>query len=256
MSARWVVRLFPAAWRRRYAGEFLATLEVDPPGPRQLLDLFYCALDARLDPQVADGRDFRFMEGRPTMRTRILAGAAVGAGQVLLFGLIITVEEGITARLALFYGLSAVGLVGVHRRQARRAPALAWVGFIPIILVFIASLALVVAPAGALDLPPIAGRRFAFVVQESVWITSSLFGLVTLAIGALPRLAAAAFAVGSPLAMVGMFLGPSAAPELRVLAYAGLTLYGIGLIWLGLNGRALDGGQIDEAVTQVPVPRP
>jgi hypothetical protein len=71
----WVVRLFPLAWRQRYGDELLAILETQPPSSRELIGLLYCALDAHLDPQVSAGGDFSFMEGRPSMRTRILAAA-------------------------------------------------------------------------------------------------------------------------------------------------------------------------------------
>jgi hypothetical protein len=129
MSGRWVVRLFPPAWRRRYADELVAILELQPPSLRQLMGLLYCALDAHLDPQVTDGGDFSFMEGRPSMRTRLLAAGAVGDGLLLLFGLIITVSDGLVVRLALFYALATVGVIGMHRRQVDQAPALAWIGF-------------------------------------------------------------------------------------------------------------------------------
>lgn len=241
MIGRMVLRLFPRAWRKRYAGELLAILEADPPGPRQVVNLLWCALDARLDPQVAGGGDFAFMEGRPSMYTRIYAAAAVGAGLVLVGGLTITDPDWILARLVIFYALGLLGVVGIHRRQAAASPLLAWVGFVPVIVAYAVGLALLLPPAADMALPAIGGRRFGVAAQELLWIGSFAFGLTTLAIGVLPRMAAVAFTVGAPMAMVGIFIGPTPAFELSVLAYGGLTLYAVGLVWLGLSGWAWAG---------------
>jgi len=232
----WVVRLFPAAWRQRYADELLAILEAQTPSLRELIGLLYCALDAHLDPQVGAGGDFSFMEGRPSMRTRILAGAAVGGGLVILFGLIITVEDGIVFRLALFYAMATMGLIGIHARQAPRAPALAWIGFLPALAAYAFSLVALLAPVAGATLPTIGGRNPGFVAQEAFWITSALFGAVTLAIGVLPRPAALALTIGAPLAMIGMFIGNSAEPILAPAARLGVLAYGVSLAWLGLSG--------------------
>lgn len=234
-SGRWVVRLFPAAWRRRYADELTAILEVRPPSLRELIGLLYCALDAHLDPQVSQGGDFSFMEGRPTMRTRILAGAAVGSGLVLLFGLIITINDGLAVRLAIFYGLATIGLVGIHRRQVERAPVPAWIGFVPAVFAYSLSLVGVVAGLADVALPGIAGRSYGFFMQEAFWITSAVFGAATLAIGVLPRPAALGLAIGAPLAMIGIFIGSSPEPVLAVAARVGVIVYGLSFVWLGLS---------------------
>jgi hypothetical protein len=238
MNGRWVIRLFPSVWRRRYADELVAILELQPASFRQLIGLLYCALDAHLDPQVTDGGNFSFMEGRPTMRTRILAGAAVGGGLLLLLGLTNTVSVGLVVRLTMFYALATAGLIGIHRRQVGQAPALAWIGFVPAILAYSLSLVGMLAPLADATLPSIAGRQFGVFAQQAFWITSALFGAVTLAIGVLPRPAALALTIGSPLAMIGMFIGPSPEPTLSLLAYTGVILYGVGLIWLGVSGWA------------------
>lgn len=235
-SGRWVVRLFPPAWRRRYADELTAILEVRPPTFRELIGLLYCALDAHLDPQVSDGGEFAFMEGRPTMRTRILAGAAVGSGLVLLFGLIITVGDGLAVRLAIFYALATVGLIGIHRRQVDHAPLLAWIGFIPAVIAYSLSLVGVVAGLVDAELPGIAGRSYGFFMQQAFWTMSALFGAVTLAIGVLPRPAAIGLLIGAPMAMIGMFIGQSPEPVLGLAASVGVILYGLGFLWLGLSG--------------------
>lgn len=52
---RLLLRCYPAAWRERYADEFLALLEERPPGIRQALDIVAAAIDARLHPQLRPG---------------------------------------------------------------------------------------------------------------------------------------------------------------------------------------------------------
>lgn len=44
---RWLIHLYPAAWRRRYAREFIALLEDRPARPTDLLDIAFGAWDAR-----------------------------------------------------------------------------------------------------------------------------------------------------------------------------------------------------------------
>lgn len=239
IRGRWVVRLFPAAWRRRYADELVAILELQPPSLRQLIGLLYCALDAHLDPQVSDGGEFSFMEGRPTMRTRILAGAAVGGGLLLLFGLVITVSDGaLILRLTIFYALVTVGLIGIHRRQAGHMPVVAWLGFVPALVAYSLSLAGMLAGLADLSLPGIAGMRFGVFAQQAFWVTSVLFGVVTLAIGVLPRTAALALALGAAMVMIGVFIGPPSELAMELVARVGVIAYGGGFVWLGLSGWA------------------
>jgi hypothetical protein len=241
MSGRWVIGLFPRPWRQRYADELAGVLQAHPPSFRDMIGLLYCALDAHLDPQVIDGGDFSFMQGRPTMRTQIMAAAAAAAGLALILGFVITDPGWITPKLAIFHGLGVVGLIGVHRRHADAAPVLAWFGIVPVAVAYLVGLALLLPAVNDLPLPAIGTRGFGFVAQEALWISSLLFGAVTLAIGVLPRLAAAAVTVGSPMAMVGMFNGPTPPLEMGALAVAGAYLYAIGLIWLGLSGWARSG---------------
>jgi hypothetical protein len=236
VAGGWVVHLFPQPWRRRYGDELLDILETRAVSLRDLVGLLYCALDAHLDPQVSAGGDFSFMEGRPSMRTRILAAAAVGGGLVILFGLIFAVEDGIVFRLATFYLLATLGVIGIHVRQASRAPVLAWIGFVPALVAYVFSLVAVVGPVVGATLPAIGGRNPGFVAQEAFWITSALFGAVTFAIGALPRPAALALTIGAPLAMIGMFIGNSGGPAQELAARIGVIAYGGSLIWLGLSG--------------------
>lgn len=49
---RWLLKLYPPAWQRRYRREMEAHLEVEPAGIRTALDLVAGAVDAWLNPEV------------------------------------------------------------------------------------------------------------------------------------------------------------------------------------------------------------
>lgn len=51
----WLLRLYPRAWRRRYADELADLLAAERPTPRLVLDLALGALDAHLCPQLEHG---------------------------------------------------------------------------------------------------------------------------------------------------------------------------------------------------------
>jgi hypothetical protein len=52
MSARWMVRLYPRAWRERYGAELEHILETQPTTPRLVADVTFGAIDAFLHPQL------------------------------------------------------------------------------------------------------------------------------------------------------------------------------------------------------------
>ena len=55
---RGLLALYPGPWRRRYGLEFAAMLDAQPPSPALIFDIVLGAIDAHLDPQVAeDGED-------------------------------------------------------------------------------------------------------------------------------------------------------------------------------------------------------
>lgn len=61
---RALLALYPRAWRRRYAAEFAALLDEQRPSPGLVLDVVLGAIDAHLDPQLAD-------EGETSLRRRM-----------------------------------------------------------------------------------------------------------------------------------------------------------------------------------------
>ncbi|MEO5704531.1 MAG: hypothetical protein ABIR64_05995 [Candidatus Limnocylindrales bacterium] len=74
-----LLRLYPATWRRRYGDEFVELLQSRPPSLRDHVDIFQGALDARIHPQVVDALPPRVATGGD----RLLALAAVTVGALL-----------------------------------------------------------------------------------------------------------------------------------------------------------------------------
>ena len=72
--AAWLLRLYPRAWRRRYAAEFAELLAGERTTPRLILDLALGALDAHLFPQLAGGG--RREHGARRARPRAIGPAA------------------------------------------------------------------------------------------------------------------------------------------------------------------------------------
>jgi len=59
-----LLALYPRAWRRRYGAEFGAVLDDQPSSPGLILDVVLGAIDAHLEPQVAD-------DGEASLRRRM-----------------------------------------------------------------------------------------------------------------------------------------------------------------------------------------
>jgi len=71
--SRALLRLYPRAWRRRYAQEMHALLADDPPGVRGLISLALGAADAHLHPRPAWNAT-----SAPLVRVRLSVGAMFG----------------------------------------------------------------------------------------------------------------------------------------------------------------------------------
>jgi hypothetical protein len=86
MNPRWLLRLYPLAWRRRYEEEVASLLE-ERHSSLDWLDVALGALDARLRPQVPNVTG----EGRTRMPQVIASGVVLAA--VLIFAVINNREE-------------------------------------------------------------------------------------------------------------------------------------------------------------------
>ena len=73
---KWLVRLYPRAWRQRYGGEFVALLAQQRLSPRIILDIVLGALDAHVHPQVSAAR-LELAGGGLAMTTQIARHAAI-----------------------------------------------------------------------------------------------------------------------------------------------------------------------------------
>lgn len=82
--AGWLVRLYPSAWRARYADELLAWIAEGGLGPLVALDLARGALDANLHPNLAAGRRIAMPDRLRGLVVGVLCGYAAfvfaGAG--------------------------------------------------------------------------------------------------------------------------------------------------------------------------------
>jgi hypothetical protein len=52
VSARWLVRLYPSAWRERYGAELEDLLDTQPDSPRVIVDVLLGAVDAHVHPEL------------------------------------------------------------------------------------------------------------------------------------------------------------------------------------------------------------
>lgn len=109
---RGLLALYPGPWRRRYGLEFAAMLDEQPASPALIFDIVLGAIDAHLDPQVAeDGED----PLRRRMKEVVMDGLR-SRSVVLAIGLLLPVALLVTAYLfpsvirdgAVFGGLAIV----------------------------------------------------------------------------------------------------------------------------------------------------
>ena len=74
-----LVRLFPAAWRERYAPEFLEVLAARPADVADHVDIVRAALDAHLRPQVRQHTDSAPQPSLPEDDLRVVRRLGLGA---------------------------------------------------------------------------------------------------------------------------------------------------------------------------------
>lgn len=92
---RALLALYPGPWRRRYGPEFAAMLDAQRPSPAQVFDIVLGAIDAHLDPQVAeDGED----PLRRRMKEVVMNGPR-SRSALMAFGLLLPVALLVAASL-------------------------------------------------------------------------------------------------------------------------------------------------------------
>jgi hypothetical protein len=80
MSGRWLVRLYPGAWRERYGAEMAVMLEQIRLTPAAILDLVAGAIDARVAPHVLASRSISSSEKEKAMLSSMMKRCAAGPG--------------------------------------------------------------------------------------------------------------------------------------------------------------------------------
>ena len=180
---------------------------------------------------------------RPSVTTRVLGLAGIGAGLVILVAFVVSLPEALYFwRLVVFeLGLIAIG-IGIHLRQSQRAPTVS-LG-VTVVLVA-ASLGYLIA---LILVPP--GNIAAFWAGVALWLASALFGATSAVIGAVSRIGAWAVAVGSLLTFTGMdrlgLVSEGQPTVFNTLSLIGIAVMAFGWIVLGLDValRRSDGPEI------------
>ena len=240
---RAIMALYPAEFRRRFGTEMVqlfqdtlrdAHASGTPAGPllawiRILADVVATAPGEHLRRNRTMAHS---LASSPSMTSRILGFAGIAAGLAILVAFVIDLPSGVFRdRLVVFsVGVMAIG-IGVHRRQAMRAPmlSLAAVGALLAATAFFLVTVIFFAPPN----PAV------FWSGVALWLASAAFGAVAGSIGAVSRIGAWAVAAGSLLALTGIdrlgLVSESAPTIFNTLSQVGLVAMAAGWIVLGLD---------------------
>ncbi len=238
---KWLVRLYPAAWRERYGDEMEALLAERPLGPFDVVDLFLGAFDAHLHLRglghASEHEKGFTMSLRNAGIAAIIGGTFWGLTWVLIFlddlvgagdgnvpVAFLTISIAAIATLAALAGLSAVQ-ARVHRRTT-------WLSFLApaagLALVLVGFLAMPVA-----DIFWTVGMSGLLLYMVGV----AVFGVVTFATGVFrrppPALIAAGGIVGGA-AFLGL-LGTGGADVPMWVALLGVLVMSVGWILMGVD---------------------
>lgn len=250
-----LVALYPEAWRKRYGDEFLALLEDRSVRLRDVPDIVWGSIDARFFAHLPSGGAGMLM--RFTGLTAIFAGIALLLtfipSQLALEGW----GSASTIGYTLFYPLAVFGSFGIHLRQTRVRPNLAWP-------VFVAMAFGCIGGSSSLQLSMWGGgipsSDFGLWQGIGLWVGSAVMGAAVLAIGVVPRFVGLAFVLGSALAMIGPIAGDalSSSPILTALSRSGVVIYAMGWILGGvsLQFAASVPGDSGPLTSRAPSPQP
>jgi hypothetical protein len=253
MMRRFLIRLYPADWRERYAAEFDALLEERPLGPFDVADVLLSAIDAHIRPRgsAAAGDHTRGV----LMSLRIGGVAAMVGGALWIVSL--AGASGISGTssgdgqpwLTLFLlALVAlvVALIGLSGEQGRRQPGLVWTAVgIPIV-------GAVTSAVGMIGMLTVGDRPFILgVTPWNVWalgsmaliIGSGLFALASLPVRGLSRAATILLVVGA-IATLPLLFGIAYTNELgdagSIVLVVAILSFAVGWVWLGISAIRAD----------------
>ena len=247
-----LVRLYPAAWRRRYGDEFVAVLEARHLGPFDVLDVVVAAVDAHLH--------FRRRHTAATpssgflLSSRIGGAAAIIAGAMLVGGIAWSVLDPADEDPGGAFVFGAVvailiALVGLSAFQARHHPRLIWTAFlVPAAgtVVAIGGMSVSTLFGDADYIGGFGGWEVFMVGILATFVGSALFGWATWRTRALTRWGAMLLAASSVVAGVAMTGGLVVALPAEFIALGAVVGYAVG--WISLGFSALTGGRLVPSV--------
>ena len=254
----WLLRLYPAAFRARYADEMIqlfgdqlrdarasgAASGTARSWMRTLGDLAVSAASehTRKDRTVAHS-----LATSPSTSSRLLGLVGILGGAVLLAAFVVEIAPDLNNLRIILFNAGAIAIViGVHRRQVSAAPVLALAVAIPAIIANAWYIAMVVLATGREH--PFGGDfgLVSFVAAVAMWLADAAFGLVLWRSGGVARWVGLGLAIGSLFALTGIdrlelvrgdyawFFSPA--------ALAGVGVNGLAWILLGIDlagrGRA------------------
>jgi hypothetical protein len=241
---RFLLSLYPAAWRKRYGDEFEALLEERPLTPFDVADVLLGAVDAHIHRR---GRATSQHRKGPTMTPRLAGQAAVVGGLLILIGLL-PLEKTSTfpAAFVMLAGAGAlvVALPGLSGMQSRKHPLLVWATFM--------------IPAAGIMMCWVGGvAQFLGAASGGSWsmlglglgtmiIGSALFAGITYRTRALPRPAAALLGLSTglllaPMIISGLFQDRLVSGAVLLVTFqVGTVGFPIGWIALGWAAIRLD----------------
>jgi len=240
---RFLLRLYPVAWRARYGDEFEALLEERPLTPFDVADVLLGAVDAHIHRR---GRAASQNRRGLTMTPRLAGQAAVVGGLLMLIGLLpLPKSSTFPGAFVILAGAGAlvVALAGLSGSQSRQHPLLVWAAFVipaaGIVMLWVGGIALFLDASGG------AGSMLG-VGLLTMLIGSALFAVITYRTRALPRAAAVVLGLGTgpllvPMVISGLFQDRLVSGAvLLVLFQVGTVGYPIGWIALGWTAVRLD----------------
>jgi hypothetical protein len=271
---RLLVRLYPSAWRARYAEEFSALLDERPLGPWDVADIVVGAADAHL--RGDRHQDIRVTRGGSVMADRRWGFAGIAGGALWAVGLF-----GVTfdpsgrpwsvpsmfamapwpwpAALAMIVGLGLLlaAVVGMSAVPARRSPRLVWASVAAVLVAIVAALVGLVGIQAFGSRTSVADAE-SFEVAWTVWglavvgmsIASGLFGIATVLSRTYSRAAGILLITGSAL-MAATVLGGATAPTAGLMKaswwlgffFVGLAIFAAGWVSLGWSSARAVGSR-------------
>jgi hypothetical protein len=240
---RFLLRLYPAAWRARYGDEFDALLAERPLAPFDVADVLLGAIDAHIHHR---GRAASQNRRGLTMTPRLAGQAAVVGGLLILIGLLpLPKSSTFPGAFVMLAGAGAlvVALAGLSGMQSRQHPLLVWAAFVipaaGIIMCWVGGVGMFVDPQGSRSWMLGLGLG-------TMLIGSALFAGITYRTGALPRPAVALLGLSTGLLLVPMVISWQfqdtlvSGAVLLASVTVGTVGYPIGWIALGWSAVRLD----------------